>query len=863
MKRKLAVMMACVLGVSMLAGCKKGNESDSTNDVNNSNKEAVVFNSYQYEELDMGIEMGEGDSIFKAKYANNAIYYTYYDMPDYPEEYYEELEKINDAFAGSFETQIEGEDSVVIEDASEVEAEDASEMEDKKDNESNDTDTTGAVTDDDLLGDMDDIFGEDTPVSNEESSNESEASDSESDTMTYEELEKKYADYKDSMTLRKYDLETGENTTLFEVDSNSTNITDYSIDKDGNIIVFSSIYNFDEATGKSDAKYVFDYYSATGEKTKTVDVTDALQVNPEENYIDRFQYIDGDRYLVNKEGEGILVVNSEGKLDGTIKFDDYVEGFVVDNEGKIVASCYGEESAYYAKADVETYEIEEKIESIIPEGSYASYTLINGNGLYPFLLKDSTGLYTYDYDSKSVTEIVKWIDCGVVGDELESVVPLEDGRIFCEGRDNMGNTNVGLIVEGTQTSGSEKQIIKIMSAYTDSDVQKKIVEFNKTSSDYKVELVTFDNDSDPITKINNEITAGNIPDIIDVNAIDLDNYISKGIMEELDSYMAADEVFNEDYYVDGFLDAIKSDGKLYYLSSYFEIVSLVGRGSELEKYKDGWDTKALMEYYNSKPEGTSLVSRDTKTAVAYLFLFNDFNRYIDWNTGEVKFDSEEFRQALEFCNSFKPDSELDMADINTYKDISEGKILFNEAYITSTEEIQLNNKLFNNDALYIGYPCKEGSGTYLSTRNAYGICAGSENKEGAWEVLKYIMTPNNSSDMDYMMNPLPASSKEFEAMIKRDSTTEKYTDENGVEITPREGSMSYEDYEVKIEPATEEEVQLLRDMIKNANGSYSYMSNTSNIIIDDIMAYFEGKKNLDETIKIIQDKMSKYVNENR
>ena len=60
----------------------------------------------------------------------------------------------------------------------------------------------------------------------------------------------------------------------------------------------------------------------------------------------------------------------------------------------------------------------------------------------------------------------------------------------------------------------------------------------------------------------------------------------------------------------------------------------------------------MMESYNSKKSEKYLVPYESKSTVAYEFLYSDINSYVDWNTGEVKFDNDIFKEGLDFCNSF-------------------------------------------------------------------------------------------------------------------------------------------------------------------------------------------------------------------
>ena len=113
------------------------------------------------------------------------------------------------------------------------------------------------------------------------------------------------------------------------------------------------------------------------------------------------------------------------------------------------------------------------------------------------------------------------------------------------------------------------------------------------------------------------------------------------------------------------------------------------------------------------------------------------------------------------------------------------------------------------------------------------------------------------------MYNIPTSKALFDNMIKEATTTEAYTDENGNLIEPRNTTVGYNDFEVKIGPASEAEVNTLKELINNAGGIISGTDKAQEMVSEEVYKYFEGQKSLDETVDIIQDKMKKYINENR
>ena len=95
--------------------------------------------------------------------------------------------------------------------------------------------------------------------------------------------------------------------------------------------------------------------------------------------------------------------------------------------------------------------------------------------------------------------------------------------------------------------------------------------------------------------------------------------------------------------------------------------------------------------------------------------------------------------------------------------------------------------------------------------------------------------------------------------------TEPYEDVYGNWIEPVETEVWYtaSGAERKTGPASQEDVDILLDLIKRTNKRAILDGEAFMIIIEEAQVYFNGEKSLDEVSKIIQKRMTTYVNEQR
>lgn len=100
-------------------------------------------------------------------------------------------------------------------------------------------------------------------------------------------------------------------------------------------------------------------------------------------------------------------------------------------------------------------------------------------------------------------------------------------------------------------------------------------------------------------------------------------------------------------------------------------------------------------------------------------------------------------------------------------------------------------------------------------------------------------------------------------MISDRQITEGYTDEYGYIIEPYADSNSYGDYTISYGPLTDEQVQVFLDIFNNTHKTESSDKVIWNIVSEEAERYYQGEKDVDETARIIQNRVSTYVNELR
>ena len=610
--------------------------------------------------------------------------------------------------------------------------------------------------------------------------------------------------------------------------------------------------------------YTIRVCDASGNEKSEIGLNDLL--SGDETYFQSMQLDkDGNVYLLGDQT--IYVLDSEGKKLFDVKLDGWSSGMTVTNEGKVVVSVYGDQNVEVKAVDPEKKALGEtyKLEANLYNGN----SLIGGAGDYTFYFNDGSSIWGYDAKSGKSTELLNWVSSNINASYMNNVLALPDGRFigtYYDYSTEGGDNGIYIMTKVDPSTVADKTVITYAGTWVDDTIKSQAVRFNKSQDQYQIVVKDYSSSDDPIKDMNADLIAGNIPDIIDLSGLNANQYIAKGMLADLYTFMEKDADINKDDFIENILKVLETDGKLYHISPTFGVSALVCKTKDLggKTSLTVNDVKDLEEKYGN---GAKAFHMRSNSSILSMFFTGNYDTYIDWTTGKCNFDSQEFIDLLEYANTYPSDDDIDWE--NGYESlptcIRNNKIIFADLYSMSMEEVELYSEMFQEDISFIGYPNDQGTGLAATIGTDIGIYAKSANADGAWEFVKTFLTEEYISggkgNMYYSGFPLRKDALENE--IKKNSATEAYTDKFGNEITPLESSWGYDDIEVEIKPLTDEQVQMLRDVIASVDHMYGYNDEVSTIITEESGAYFSGQKTAKEVADIIQNRVSTYVNENR
>ena len=835
-------LIASALAMSMMigtAGCGKSKDAESGSGKTGSGKSteaAVDVKNCTFEsDPDFSIDLSEGASLGGITKVGDGVAYASNEYPDSPDD----ME--GEAFDGG--EVVIGDEDVDDAAADDKTADDAAADEKPADDAAADEKPADDAAADDKTAD--DAAADEKPADDADAAEVDDASamdaDMEDVVMGTSKVHYRAADGSDKVI---YETEPGKYV---------RNMTE----SNGNIAIQLS----DE-----EDKSVLKTIDTEGKEVSTVDMA-ALDKASENDYVSDIKITkDGD--LLAFCNQKIVVIDKEGKEKKTIETQDYIMGGVITQSDDILVFNYGQETAKVdaKKVDIASGSLQDGYSL---SGSLTSNTIGEvGSGDYDFFYVGDGGLYGFKKDSQEDVKLCDFNASFVEPSYIYKIIVPDQDHFAIMTYDNMtGEPQVFAYRKVDPANVTEKKVLTLAAVYANNNLKQAVMDFNKSHTDIRIDIIEYMNEEDPMGKMSADIAAGNIPDLYDtsygIGNMSLTQAVQKGVLEDLTPYLEKDSDISEDDFIESVLNAAKVDGKLYYLPAAFSIQTLIAKKDDVGD-RTGWTFDEMKQFIDSKPEDVRLFEDNNKSSILMYLVYTCLPQFVDFGKGECNFDCDTFKSILELANrGVDEETELDM-DMNWTEDIRNGKQLFLVGSVTP-DFWAIYDKIFDDNAVCIGFPDPEKKGTYAQFEGSIGMSQACSDKDVAWEFIKYNVSRERmgKSYANNMGGGMPTRKDVYESYLKACMATESYTDEFGNEIKPVEGGVGIGSVTVDLKPLTEEEIQQFRDLTDEVSRVWETDQSLFDIIDEETKPYFAGDKSADETAKTIQNRATTYLNESK
>lgn len=492
-------------------------------------------------------------------------------------------------------------------------------------------------------------------------------------------------------------------------------------------------------------------------------------------------------------------------------------------------------------------------------GGSGGITLLSGfdKGI---LISSYSTLWQYDLDTNEETELMSWQGNGIAIDGATvAQIHFSDGewKILSNGQklpemqalihnQRSGEVELARISFVDKDEIPAKQKITLGTFYSYA-IEDLVNSFNKESKDYYIEIKKYEN----VYAMANLFITGEdeMPDLLDIRGIDIGMLESKGLLEDLMPYFSESDVVKKEDILDAVWNACENDGKLTSIMSGFSIQTLTTTVEDIPT--GGWTVEQFLGLEQQYPESRP-IDTYTQWSVWNLLSATGLGQYVNWNEKKCYFDSPEFKAFLEGLGGLHF-QEVDTGQrvYNTDEMIAQflaGEYLLYQNYYSSPYEYQKYIHKYGDEIKNVGFPTPDGTPYYiLQPKMQIAMYSDSEQKEGAWTFIEYMLSEEEQSWYGQEVSAFPVRKSALDVYLTKPySRIDKMIDE-----------ISSEKVEEVKELAAE-----IKKMFPYLHLSQRSSSTIADIVIEEVQAYFAGDKTVEETAAIIQNRAQLYIDEN-
>lgn len=582
---------------------------------------------------------------------------------------------------------------------------------------------------------------------------------------------------------------------------------------------------------------------------------------------------DGNAYLL--ANDAIWRYDENGELTGTLTLDAELGGSFLIR--KSLLKLPGGEILFVVNNGVsgsrEVYTIQKGNTPKLTEVEALSEDLsmsVLYEGLNGLLIGETDGwLYQYHMEDGSREALLRWEDSDIYKSSVQALMQLTEEQFLVVTIENSPDTErswqmLTLLVKTPAEEVPQKEQITLASLSPTGDLQEAVVKFNRSSDLYHVTIesygATMENRDGAFTRLDSSLTSKEqAPDLLDLSFLDITKYADAGALEDLNTYMKADETIKREDFLGNLLEGYTLNGKLVCIPKAFTFMGAFvtdERALEAEE----WTVKSLMA--TAETYDVSLFSGDwDEPDVILQLFFSDYimEKFIDWERGTCDLESQEFCSLLEWIKE------------QTLPQNTSRESLLNPRFINGFENYHHIVADSEEVSILRGLPTLNGRMDFIvSVDNALGIVSNSGHKEGAWAFLQYFLQTENAYKYSSYTYRFPTRLTLLE-QIAEDITTPNYLiidekiikDSDGNPIINPESAYYRDGILHEYYAMEQQDADALMDLLKQIDFTPDSELKQSiiSILSEESEAFFNGGKTAQDAAAIIQNRVQLLISE--
>ena len=528
-----------------------------------------------------------------------------------------------------------------------------------------------------------------------------------------------------------------------------------------------------------------------------------------------------------------------------------------------------------------------------PEGVHHGAELFFGNG-YDAYFKDLTGIWGYTKESGTADLLLEWSKTEYSEDNTYIIAAIDETTFFARVIHPLTNQFELTILHVEETAVAQKTDIRIgliRSLQNPSMLAALISAFNMQSTEYHLTLIDYSQTayepsggvSDPsLSQFEEDLQSGKVPDIMVFGTMGQNTYqelVEKDLFLDLAPFLGNVLLPNVKT---AFSD---TSGALYQMPAYMTLY-LLASADESMAGRDAFTLDAFASVLGTLDVGEVMfVDSLDGRGVSYRLPQVVNSSFYNAAEKSCTFDTPAYHSYIRsYCADWEHPDALPMTGIDTngyttnerlFEDIADGNLKFLEVPLCSTEMYMMIKMYFGNkDVSFCGYPTDGGQAACMTSDISFAVTKDSEVLRGAMTALEYFVSdavqlspiitkyafPVTEQGVEQQLNAYPYYYFEAPRVIELGNTTyytSGYFNKQSQALDPALIESSHLTERVM----TAEEKAELRNLLFNMPLVGVHDEVIERIVIDEVSAYSNGVRSVEEASEIIQSRVSIYLNE--
>jgi len=471
---------------------------------------------------------------------------------------------------------------------------------------------------------------------------------------------------------------------------------------------------------------------------------------------------------------------------------------------------------------------------------------------------DSQGIYKFDFNKMSVTEIADWNRIDMPPAKMNfpaGMFVLNDDTVLrmTPSTDGLTSDELLLLKHRDIDPNVGKKVITI-GGYSSQTalMDQAIYLYNTGDHEYRVQLVDYMDkypfsDAAGLARANAEIiiamNSGKGDDMFAGIEMNFDSWGQNEILMDLSEFLGKDPDIDMGSYLPVMTQLTAQDGKLYRVFPAFSVYGYVG-------YQDciGTDSeltvRRVLDLSQTLSSDQKIFANVSRTNLGIAALIYHFSGYI---TDEgFSIPEKDFNDILKYADTFGYNDISTVQNINTGEAYVTGQLLFQEAMISSPSDYWRLDQSGTSSMTYYGFPSAYDSARVCMPDTMIGVSTGTDAPEACREFLEVLLS-DEIQEAAIKIGRIPVSQSSFEEQIASAMTASDSGTTSSGTTSPK--------------PMSEESAQQYRACVDSLNCINNMNIDLWTIFRDELESYYTEGKSPSDVRATMMNRVNIYINE--